>query len=334
MRQLSRQALLENSPRTMIPEAPIQPASSAALNMQSSAPIVQPAAAQTITMSAEFLESLLTRAISAANATSSGNQVAAQPTSSIVTAVASSTTLPPFVATPTTELSLGTSLLDSFPQIETSTILEITRHEFKPMDLFKLDPAAQDKNLERKATLEMEGGVMTATPRGGSLRDYPTFSSLLEPLLIYFNILTTYAASSGDINATLTIAKGCTAYTGHLSTLNRQFQWNAVLQYHKSYFLARRREMTRGDYSGWLRSDLLLLTEHVYGHARTQNHLGSSSKSSRPASNAAKQPVSSQICFSFNKGSCMSSPCPSGRIHKCQKCDSPDHGASSCTKST
>jgi len=318
----------------MIPDAPIQPATSSSTpNMQPSAPIIQPAAAQTITMSADFLESLLTRAISAANTTSSGNQAAAQP--SFVTAMASSsTTLPPFVAAPTTELSLGTSLLDSFPQIETSAILEITRHEFKPMDLFKLDPAAQDKNLERKATLEMEGGVMTATPRGGSLRDYPTFSSLLEPLLIYFNILTTYAASSGDINATLTIAKGCTAYTGHLSTLNRQFQWNAVLQYHKAYFLARRREMTRGDYSGWLRSDLLLLTEHVYGHARTQNHPGSSSKSSRPASNAAKQPVSSQICFSFNKGSCMLSPCPSGRIHKCQKCDSPDHGASSCTKST
>ena len=87
---------------------------------------------------------------------------------------------------------------------------------------------------------------MTATPRGGFLQDYPTFSSLLEPL-IYFNILTTYAAISGDINATLIIAKGCTAYAGHLSALNRQFQWNAVLQYHKSYFLARRREMIRGD---------------------------------------------------------------------------------------
>jgi hypothetical protein len=316
----------------MFPDAPIHPASSSTPNIQPSAPNVQPAA-QTITMSADFLESLLTRAISAATATSSsGNQAATQP--SIVTAVANSTTPPPFVAAPTTEPPLGTSLFDSFPQIEASAILEIMRHEFKPMDLFKLDPAAQDKNLERKATLDMEGGVMTATPRGGSLRDYPTFSSLLEPLLVYFNILTTYAASSGDMHATLTIAKGCAIYTGHLSALNRQFQWNAVLQYHKSYFLARRREMTRGDYSGWQRSDLLLLTEHVYGHARTQNHSGSLSKSSRSAPNTAKQPVSSQICFSFNRGSCTSLPCHSGRIHKCQKCDSPDHGALSCSKST
>ena len=201
----------------MIPDAP-KPASSSTPNMQPSAPIIQPAAAQTITMSADFLESLLTWAISAANASSSGNQTAAQP--SVMTAVANSNTPPPFVAGPTTELPLGTSLLDSFPQIETSAILEITQHEFKPMDLFKLDPATHDKNMERKTTLEMEGGVMTATPHGGSLRDYPTFSSLLKPLLIYFNILTTYAAISGDINATLIIAKGCTAYAGHLSALN------------------------------------------------------------------------------------------------------------------
>lgn len=331
----------------MSSDTPVNPASSS-----SSAPNMQPAASQTIMMTADLLEGLLTRAISAANAnsssgnleslltraisaanasSSSGNQAATQP--SAATVVADSTTPPPFIAAPTTDLPPGTSLFDSFPQIESSAILEITRHEFKPMDLFKLDPAAQEKNSERKATLDLEGGVMIATPCGGSLRDYPAFSSLLEPLLVYFNVLTTYAASSGDISATLTIAKGCTTYTGHLSSLNRQFQWNAVLQYHKSFFLARRREMARGDYSGWSWSDLLLLTEHVYGHPRTQNQPSHSSKSNRPATTTAKQPVSSQICFAFNKGSCTSSPCPSSRIHKCQKCDSPDHGASS-NKST
>lgn len=104
-------------------------------------------AAQTMTMSAEFLESLLTQAISAASATFlSGIQATTQP--SITTAVANSANPSPFVATPTMELPFGTSLFDSFPQIEASTILEITWHDFKLMDLFKLDPAAQDKNLE------------------------------------------------------------------------------------------------------------------------------------------------------------------------------------------
>ena len=155
---------------------------------------------------------------------------------SVSAMVAEPATLPPFIAVPTTVLPLGMSLFDHFPQVEAGTILEITQHNFKPMDLFKLDPAAQDKNLKQKATLDVEGGIFTATPCGSSLCDYPTFSSLLEPLLIYFNILTAYAASSGDMLVTLTIANGCNTYTCHLSALNRQFQWSAVLQYHKSYF--------------------------------------------------------------------------------------------------
>lgn len=292
----------------------------------------QPASAQSNALSPDVLESLglLARAFSAAAAVSAlGTQTVAQPGFTAATAVSSAP--PPFVAAPAAVLPPGTSLFDRFPQVEASTILEITRHEFKPMDLFKLDPASQDKNLERKSSVDVEEGVLTATPRGGSLRDYPTFSSLLEPLLVYFNILTAYAASSGDMAATLTIADGSNVYPAHLSSLNRQFQWNAVLQYHKSFFLARRREMARGEYSGWLRPDVVLMSQYVYSHPRIQSH-PSSSKSSRLASNSAKQPVAAQICFAYNKGSCTSSPCPNGRIHKCQKCDALDHGALNCSK--
>jgi hypothetical protein len=135
-----------------------------------------------------------------------------------------STTSPPFVAAPNAALPLGMSIFDHFPLVEAATILEITWHEFKPMDLFKLDPAAQDKNLERKATLDVEGGILTATPCSGSLHDYPTLSSLLEPLLTYFSILTAYTALSGDMLATLTIVNGCNAYTSHLLALSQQFQ--------------------------------------------------------------------------------------------------------------
>ena len=176
-------------------------------------------------------------------------------------------------------------------------------------------------------------GILTATPCSGSLCDYLTLSSLLEPLLTYFGILTAYAALSGDMLATLTVANGCNAYTSHLLALSHQFQWTVILQYHKSYFLSWHCEMARGDYSGWLHPDLLLMTEHVYGHPHVQNH-PSSSKSNCPASNSTKQPVPGQTCFAFNKGSCNSLPCPNGHIHKCQKCKGTDHGVSNCNKST
>ena len=91
---------------------------------------------------------------------------------SISALVAEPITPPPFVVTATTVLPLGTSFFDHFPQVEAGTILEITQHDFKPMDLFKLYLAVQDKNLEQKATLDMEGGVLTATSHGSSLWDF------------------------------------------------------------------------------------------------------------------------------------------------------------------
>ncbi|KAF8951447.1 hypothetical protein BDZ97DRAFT_1620857, partial [Flammula alnicola] len=163
------------------------------------------------------------------------------------------------------------SLFDRFPQVEASVIMEITRHEFRPMDLYKLDPSSQDKNLERRANLEFEGGQLTAVPRAGSLKDYPNLSSVVEPVVKYFDILTTYAATcGGDMAATLTIACGSYSYIAHLSALNRQYLWPAILSYHKAFFLARRREMANGIYSGWLSRDVELMTEHIFGHPRPQ----------------------------------------------------------------
>ena len=129
--------------------------------------------------------------------------------------------------------------------------------------------------------------------------------------------------------ATLTITNGCNIYIVHLFTLNCQFQWNAFLQYHKAYFLSWHCKMARGDYSGWLCSDVLLMNEHLYGHPHIQNHSGPS-KGSQSATISAKQPVAAQTCFAFNKGTCTSSPCPNGCIHKCQKCNA---SALSCRKS-
>ncbi|KAF8970287.1 hypothetical protein BDZ97DRAFT_1643273, partial [Flammula alnicola] len=164
------------------------------------------------------------------------------------------------------------SLFDRFPKIEASVILEITRHELRPMDLYKLDPSAQDKNLERRANLEFEGGQLTAVPHTGSLKDFPNLSSVVEPMLLYFDILTTYAATCrGDMAATLAIARGSYFYISHLSALNRQYLWPAVLAYHKDFFLVRRREMANGIYSGWLTRDAELMSEHLFGQSRPQS---------------------------------------------------------------
>ncbi|KAF8801005.1 hypothetical protein BYT27DRAFT_7116126 [Phlegmacium glaucopus] len=240
-----------------------------------------------------------------------------------ITSLTQSLSPPPFHSSASSVIPTGESLYDLFPLVETGVILEITKHTFKPLDLFKLDPTLHDKNMDSKTTA-----------RSGSLRDYPQFPSLLEPLMVYFNILSAYAASSGNVNATYAIAQGTCIYVQHLSTLNRSYNWHAVLQYHKAFFLVRCREMLRGDYTGWTRSDGQLMNTHLYHQLRSSSSPSSSARTTSQPAPPKQLPITQQTCFSFNKGSCSVSPCPSGRIHKCQKCDDPNHGAHACGKST
>ncbi|KAF8801658.1 hypothetical protein BYT27DRAFT_7261780 [Phlegmacium glaucopus] len=199
---------------------------------------------------------------------------------------------PPFHSTAASVIVPGESLYDLFPLIETSTILDITKHAFKPLDLFKLDPTLHDRNMDLKTTLDFENGSLLLKAQSGPLRDYPHLSSLVEPLTIYFNILTTYAASSGNVAATYTISSGGFCYIQHLFTLNRFYQWHAVLQYHKTFFTLRCREMLRGDYSGWARSEEQLIHSHLYHQVRSSAH-----KSPRTvravSSSSSKVPVTS-----------------------------------------
>lgn len=226
--------------------------------------------------------------------------------------------LPPFHSITATVVAPGESLYDLFPFIEASTILDITKHKFKPLDLFKLDPTQHDKNMDLK--LVFDNGTISAKEHSGSPRDYPHFSSLVEPLTIYFDILSAYAASSGNVAATYAIVKGGFHYIRHLSTLRRSYHWHAVLQYHKAFFMLRCRDMLKGDYTGWARSDVQLMNCHLYHQVRSSTV--TSSEPSREASSSTSQtPVSSQICHTFNTGACPTSPCPNGLIHKCQNCD-------------
>lgn len=243
--------------------------------------------------------------------------------------------IPPFV--PPANTASGESILDHFPTLSRGIVLEVIRHEIAPLNLYKLDVNAAEKVAEAKNTLDIEDGHFTVKQRTGGVKDYPSFASLLDPLLVYFNILGVHAASSGQAHAVLAILDACAAYTTQLSLFYRSYSWTAVLSYHKHFFLKRQHEMSQGNFSGWKMADGNLTTLYLMPFPRTTSSVSKSSKSG-PASNlssssSARTPPAQQTCFNFNKGTCTASPCPAGRMHKCQKCDSAAHGASSCTKS-
>jgi hypothetical protein len=257
-----------------------------------------------------------------------------------LSADATAANIPMFVASGPASTPSRESILNLFPTVPRATILEIVRFEFHPYNLHKLDPSAQAKAADiRLNTLDLEDGHFTVRPKTGSAKDYPTFASLLDPLLVYFDILGVYAASSGNNANTLAILRGSHAYCAHLSALSRTYTFSSVLTYHVTYFLSRAREMSTGDFSGWTQIDGQLLHRHFsVGDLRSSS--SSANSKSKPAgtstgsTSSSKTPVSLQTCFQFNKGNCSGDKCPAGRIHKCQKCDSTDHGSHACKKST
>ena len=215
----------------------------------------------------------------------------------------------------------GMSLDRSFPHVEPALRLAIAKHEFRPGHLFKLDATVKEKPTVRTFEIS-DDGAFTQRDRDASPKDYPSFRTLFDPLVIYFEILQFFIISTGNVAAIHQINLGCSEYLRILYQIYSRYEWSAVLQYHFMFHNQRLAEMRDGDYSGWRIMDSELASLHLYGNPK----LKSSSYSGSSSSSNAKQ-----VCFAFQTGKCAS-PCTHGRIHKCKICSSPDHGRSTCTK--
>ena len=221
--------------------------------------------------------------------------------------------LPPFVAAPSP--FAGKSLHNQFPEIEAGMLLEIVRHDFKPDDLFKLSLRTRDKSDPDcpESSKKMSGPYAA----------YPSLHSLLTPLTTYFLVLQSFAASSSDANAASSIGISGQCYT-HILDLHQRYDWLAVVEYCIHFHLRHQCEMADGNYNGWLQADPDLLNSFVYDRRRSAR--------TEPSCGSTKKDVKDQVCFAYNKGDCLTSPCPSGRLHKCRKCGSSEHGEKACKK--
>ncbi|KAJ7151598.1 hypothetical protein C8R46DRAFT_913989 [Mycena filopes] len=135
-----------------------------------------------------------------------------------------------------------------------TTISNIMRHTFAPMDLVTLNPRRKGEKFVK----------------AGTLRDYPTLHSLLVPLATYFSVLQAACAAMGNEQATRLIGEGGLRYTAHLVELEEAFQWPAVVQYHMQLHEKRRHDMMNGDYSQWAFGDKELKNRLLVGRDRGQ----------------------------------------------------------------
>ncbi|KAF9477639.1 hypothetical protein BDN70DRAFT_96064 [Pholiota conissans] len=164
-------------------------------------------------------------------------------------------------------------LYEIFPFIPPSVILEIVRFEFSPLDLYKLDATAWLKSDQvsqiRHIRKAQDFRVYGAARNSKATKDcYPDFLSVLGPLLVYFDVLASFAASAGKVAGTYTVVRCCSEYCNSLAFLSGKYDWPPVLQYHIQFFLKRSTDMAGGMYTGWNFEDRLLIDEYLAGHLR------------------------------------------------------------------
>ena len=174
------------------------------------------------------------------------------------------------------------------------SLLDIVSHAFMPLDLPRLlSPLAARQDYVAPPS------SAPASEHSLALKHFPSFHSLLRPLLKYFEVLAAFAASSGKPWEVFAITRALSDYVSHLTELHQQYKWSAVVIYHVEFHNTRLWDMKAGDYSGWARPDHSLLSRMVYTHPLPPPSPPSGAPSSKANSSKPKKalPVEQQVCY-------------------------------------
>jgi len=220
----------------------------------------------------------------------------------------------------------GRSLALYFPDVRPALLLAISKHDFDLGHLFKLDPQMKDRPKDSALQLS-DTGVLIRAERDASPKEYPSFDSLHNPLHIYFAVIIHQLIMSSNTPALIAFTHGSSKYISSLYKLYLDYEWPQVLEYHFKFHNRRIVEMTEGNYGGWEQVDGGLMSIHLYGHPKIRP-----AKPGTMLPGTSNKDISKQTCNAYQYAKCTS-PCKTGRIHKCRKCSSVEHGASACMKS-
>ncbi|KAJ8693413.1 hypothetical protein PTI98_008406 [Pleurotus ostreatus] len=104
----------------------------------------------------------------------------------------------------------------------------IGKHEFKPQQLGKLIPSITAKATTTTYTLEDSALRATDT---APIKDLPDFSTFMQALGVYFQILYRFVGTTGNIQAVIDVAVSTQGYTNLLHEYSRYFTYPAILTY-------------------------------------------------------------------------------------------------------
>ncbi|KIJ39993.1 hypothetical protein M422DRAFT_49473 [Sphaerobolus stellatus SS14] len=187
--------------------------------------------------------------------------------------------------------------------------MTIARHEFKPIQLYKLDPLG--KEAFKAKTFEFSEDGVTQRDREPTSKDYPTQRSLFQPFGCYLQLLHHFVIAAGNTDNSLAVVYATLDYVNQLHAYAAKYEWNAVLKYHFEFHSARLAEMREGNFSGWQAADQDLVNLYLTGNTKVQNKPSTGS--------SASLSFAKQVCNKFQEGKCQT-PCPMNRQHQCRAC--------------
>ena len=100
-----------------------------------------------------------------------------------------------------------------------------------------------------------------------------------------------------------------------LYKLYLKYEWPQVLEYHFKFHNRHIVEMLDGIYGGWGHMDADLMSMFLFSHPKAWKI-----KQAGQLPWTGTKDMSKQVCHAFTYGKCTS-PCKSGHIHKCHKCN-------------
>src|SRR5882724_6036668 len=162
----------------------------------------------------------------------------------------------------------GRSLALYFPDVRPALLLAISKHDFDPGHLFKLDPQMKDRPKDSALQLS-DTGILIRAERNASPKEYPSFRSLHDPLHIYFSVITHQLIMSSNMSALINFTQGSSKYMSSLYKLYLDYEWPQGLEYHFKFHNHCMVEMQEGHYGGWEHVDGGLMSIHLYGNPRT-----------------------------------------------------------------
>ncbi|KAJ7624843.1 hypothetical protein FB45DRAFT_1030964 [Roridomyces roridus] len=145
--------------------------------------------------------------------------------------------------------------------MDAAVILAITSHSLSPLEL----PRLLSPLTARESYAAPPGSTLAALHRL-AFTHFPTLPSLLRCLTKYFEVLGAFVASRGGTSwEVFAVLRASTTYTSYLTELHQHYEWAAVVAYHVEFHAARLQQMKHdGDYSGWTKPDLELLSRFVW----------------------------------------------------------------------